>query len=173
MRVREDEFRRLDGSTGTFAVVSRNDFVVVLCLSEGRCLMTEQYRYAADRWSLELPQGAAEPGETAAGAALRELREETGWEAADPVELSGPLYEAADWATQSFTVVALRALREGTPSREPDEAGMRSRWVPVAELPELVRAGRILDAATLAALALSTLSVPPSRGPVATEGDVR
>ncbi|MFJ4185185.1 NUDIX hydrolase [Kitasatospora sp. NPDC089509] len=166
MSLREDLFRRADGSEDTFAVVTRDDSVVVVCADGPRLLMTEQYRYAARRWSLELPQGGVGPGESTADAALRELREETGWEADTPRVVAGPLHEAADWATQAFHVVSVRPLRLDAPQREPGEEGMRVRWVSREELPALVAGGHIVDAATLAALLVVDL-LPPSAARVA------
>ncbi|MGW1965594.1 NUDIX hydrolase [Streptomyces sp. NPDC001935] len=156
MTVREEEFVRADGGTGQFTVVTRADFVVVLCDTPEGLLMTEQYRYAAARWSLELPQGGLEPGESAAQAALRELREETGWHGGSAEILAEDLYEAADWATQRFTVVRVRGGRPGPASPEADEAIAAVRGVPRPELAAHVLAGRVVDAATLAALAVES-----------------
>ncbi|WP_392958411.1 NUDIX hydrolase [Streptomyces sp. LN245] len=154
MTVREDDFVRADGVPGQFTVVTRADFVVVLCDTPEGLLMTEQYRYAAARWSLELPQGGLEPGESAAQAALRELREETGWHGGSAEILVEGLYEAADWATQRFAVVRVRGGRPGPASPEPDEAIGAVRRVPRTRLAAHVLVSRVIDAATLAALAV-------------------
>ena len=65
------------------------DAVVILALlhddgtSEGsgrtETLVVEQYRPPIDRFSVELPAGLIDKGESAAQAALRELKEETGY----------------------------------------------------------------------------------------------
>jgi 8-oxo-dGTP pyrophosphatase MutT (NUDIX family) len=154
MSLREDTFERGDGTTGTFAVVSRSDFVVIVCEVDGALVMTEQYRYAAGQWSLELPQGGIEDGETVQEAALRELREETGWLATGAEVIGTRLFEAADWATQHFTVVRVEATGRGEKSLDHDELGARDELVPWSQLPDLVAAGRVIDAATLAAVAL-------------------
>jgi ADP-ribose pyrophosphatase len=156
MSVREDAIVLADGSESTFAVVSRADSVLVVCdFADGALLMTRQYRYASRRWSLELPQGGRGPGESAADAALRELREETGWIAAEPQVMAQRLYEAGDWATQSITVVRVRPVRRDTPSPEAGEAGIESLLVPRDRLAGCVRSGELCDAATLAALFLA------------------
>lgn len=156
MSVREDAIELADGSRSTFAVVSRPDSVLIVCdFPDGALLMTRQYRYASRRWSLELPQGGREPGESAADAALRELREESGWIATEPRVIADRLYEAGDWATQSITVVRVRPVRQDTPCAEAGEAGIESLLVPRDRLAGCVRSGELCDAATLAALFLA------------------
>jgi len=47
---------------------------------QGRVLMTRQYRFLANRITLEIPGGKAEKGEKLKQAAIRECKEETGFE---------------------------------------------------------------------------------------------
>jgi len=47
---------------------------------EGRVLMTRQYRFLVNRITLEIPGGKAEKGEKLKAAAIRECKEETGFE---------------------------------------------------------------------------------------------
>ena len=155
--IREDIIRQADGTTAKFTVVSRADFVVIVCqLDDGSLVSTEQFRYATGRFSCELPQGARETGESAVAAAFRELREETGWIGEDAVILAAGLHEASDWATQSFTVVAMRATVRGSPALEASESGLTVSSVHPRDVAKLVTAGAISDAATLAALWLWT-----------------
>jgi hypothetical protein len=57
-------------------------------------------------------------------------------------------------ASQGCHVFLAEELTAGDPDREPTEAGMRQRWADPDEWWRLVRAGRITDAATIAAFAL-------------------
>lgn len=155
MTLREDSIIEPDGSVSSFAVVTRADFVVILCeLPSGELVMTQQYRYAAGRMSLELPQGEQHAGETPEHAALRELREETGWIGVDAEVLVERIYEAADWATEHFAVVRVLPDRQAGIQPDPGEIGLRTRLIRRDELPSLLKRGEICDAATLAALSL-------------------
>lgn len=150
VRVDQDQVRNGAGDTEEFLVVRRTDFVVVVAeVPGGGVVMVDQFRYAAQRWSLELPQGGVEPGETVQRAAMRELREETGWDAEDPVVLLQRVYEAADWATQHFAVVRVRAVRRGANRLGPGEFALTVRTVRPSEVAGFVATGAICDAATL------------------------
>lgn len=157
MCVREDVVRLDDGRVENFGVVSRSDFVVIVCdvgSDPTEYLMVEQYRYAAGRWSLELPQGAIQHGESPEDAAIREFREETGWHADEPTLLAEGLHEAGDWATQQFAVVHLTARRFVGSALDADELGLTARTVAAGRIGSFVASGEIHDAATLAAFYL-------------------
>ncbi|MGQ9563679.1 MAG: NUDIX hydrolase, partial [Thermogutta sp.] len=50
-------------------------------LDDGRLVLIRNYRAALDTKLLEIPAGTCEPGESAEAAAVRELEEETGYQA--------------------------------------------------------------------------------------------
>jgi len=68
------------------------DYAAVVALTEDqRLLLVRQYRPALERYTLELPSGLVDEGETPAESAARELIEETGYAAAR-VEVLGPMF---------------------------------------------------------------------------------
>lgn len=68
------------------------DYTAVIAINEeGRVLAVRQYRAAVEQFTIELPSGNIDPGETPEGSARRELLEETGYEAAE-VEALGPMF---------------------------------------------------------------------------------
>jgi 8-oxo-dGTP pyrophosphatase MutT (NUDIX family) len=71
------------GTSGVYTIIDAADWVVVVPVidtPEGRqFVMVWQWRHGSRELSLEFPGGVAEPGETPAEAAARELLEETGY----------------------------------------------------------------------------------------------
>lgn len=158
MTVREDEVRRDDGSSGTYGVVDKPDFALVIPEDDGGFWLVEQYRYPISRRAWEFPQGSW--GSSATGSsrqlAAAELREETGLRAQELRHL-GHLYEAYGFCSQGFDVYLAIGLRAGRASPEPTEQDLVHRYVTRAEFATMVRDGRIVDGPTLAAFALLAL----------------
>jgi ADP-ribose pyrophosphatase len=74
-----------------FYVVKPDDYVTILAVTyDNQILLVRQYRPVVEDYTLELPSGHVEGGESPAEAARRELLEETGYKASD-VELLGCL----------------------------------------------------------------------------------
>lgn len=155
MRVREDAIVRQDGSEGIFGVVEKPDFALVIPYEDGGFHLVEQFRYPVAGRFWEFPQGSWEDSPTADPLALArgELREETGLRAGT-LEPLGYLYEAYGYCDQGFQVLLATDLTPGESDLDSEETGLISRWFSEAGLWELVSAGRLRDAPSLAALAL-------------------
>jgi 8-oxo-dGTP pyrophosphatase MutT (NUDIX family) len=105
-----------------FHVVEYPDWVCVLCLAEtGDAVLVRQYRHGIGQTCLELPAGVIEPNEDIGAAAVRELREETGFVSTDWIDLGFVAPEPHRHTNRAHLRVAMNARREGIPVLDESE----------------------------------------------------
>lgn len=151
-------FRAPDGTEFERDIVRSPGAVGVIPLGfdpEGRpsVILVEQYRPALGRGLLEIPAGMRDvPGETAEETARRELAEEVGLAAGELVPLIA--IHPSPGMTDSSTVVFLATGcspvahdRQG-----PEEEHLEIRHLPLEDALDLIDAGEITDAKTVAGL---------------------
>jgi 8-oxo-dGTP pyrophosphatase MutT (NUDIX family) len=158
LTLREDDIRYADGSSGTYAVVEKRDFTVVVPYTGDGFWLVQQYRYPVGRRAWEFPQGGWPDGHdgTAADLAAAELREETGLRA-EHLEHLGRLDSAPGYAANAFDVFLATGLVAGEPQREATEADMVHAHVREDELYAMIETGEFRDSNSLAALLLLRL----------------
>jgi len=79
-----------EGEPPYYSLRLRDYAAVIAITPEGRILAVRQYRPALERYTIELPSGIVDDGETPETSARRELLEETGYQA-DAIEPLGPM----------------------------------------------------------------------------------
>jgi len=154
-RLRRDEIERSDGSKGTYAVVQRDNFALVIPAENGGFHLVEEYRHPLGRRGWSFPQGSFPKGQdgTPEELARAELAQETGLRAGRLSRL-GTLAVAHGMSDQYGEHWLATELTQGEPDLEPEELGLRCAWVTRTEFEAMIGDARIVDTSTLAAYAL-------------------
>jgi 8-oxo-dGTP pyrophosphatase MutT (NUDIX family) len=157
IRLRRDEIELRDGTRGTYAVVVRDDFALVVPAQDGGFHLVEEYRYPIGRRSWSFPQGGFPHGEsgTPAELAALELAQETGLRAGTLRSL-GAMSTAHGMTSQWAHYFLATDLMPGAPDREVQD--MRQAWVGRAEFEAMIRDGLVVDNSTIAAYGLLLLA---------------
>jgi 8-oxo-dGTP pyrophosphatase MutT (NUDIX family) len=147
-----DEVDRPDGSPGIYGVVHFANVAagVVALDADDRTVLVGQHRYTLDEYSWEIPEGGVPDGESALEGARRELREETGVEAASWLEL-GRVVLSNSITDERAVLFLATDLTLGTADPDPTEA-LEQRWVPFEEALAMTLDGRISDVMSVAAI---------------------
>lgn len=149
--VRRDLIRQPDGHTATREyIVHPGAVMVVPLLDDGRLVLERQYRYPLGQVLLEFPAGKIDPGEPIQACAERELREETGFIAAEWAR-AGLLHNACAYSTEGIEIWFARGLQAGP--RQLDQGELIDLCLMTeAELDALAGRGELTDAKTLIGL---------------------
>ena len=143
-----------DGTETLRDIVQHPSSVVIVPLeNDGNVVMVRQYRKAAGRELLEFPAGVMEEDASPLEAARRELREETGLDATELIEL-GNFFAAPGSMTERLYSFLATGLFPNPLAPDEDERITLER-MPFAEAVRLARAGELNDAKSLASLMLA------------------
>jgi ADP-ribose pyrophosphatase len=119
--VRVDQLRLADGSEQRVDVVEHSASVAVVATpAPDTIVLVRQYRHAANAALWEIPAGMSEPNESPADAALRELREETGYRAGR-IRPIGSVWTTPGFCSEILHVFHADQLTEGAPAMDDDE----------------------------------------------------
>lgn len=152
-----DEVIRPDGEPGIYGVVHFANLAVgVLALDDAdRVLLVGQHRYALDLYSWEIPEGGVPAGESPLDGARRELREETGIEAAYWIELAR-CHLSNSVSDEEAVLYLATGLTQGVATPDGTES-LAIRWRPFDEVLAMTMDGRITDAMTIMAVQRAAL----------------
>lgn len=148
LQLRRDRVALPDGSV-TFReyIVHPGAVMIVPLLDDGRVVLERQYRYPLHRAMLEFPAGKLETGEDPLACAVRELREETGYQAAEWQHL-GTIHNAIAYSDEHIELYLARGLSAGERSLDDGEF-LDVLTMPFDELLAAVGDGRITDVKTI------------------------
>ncbi|TVR47673.1 MAG: NUDIX hydrolase [Puniceicoccaceae bacterium] len=148
-RFRQDGAR---GREGEFYVCRTRPFALVLGLTpERELVLVRQFRFGSRDFSLEVPGGLVDAGESPLEAAVRELREETGYEGRSPREIGRVRSNPAILNNWCHFVLIEEAVGSGALQWDENEE-MEILTAPVGQVLAWAREGAITHALAVGAL---------------------
>jgi len=139
------------GREHDFYLIDSPDWVNVIPLTpDGQVILVKQYRFGTKEISLEIPGGMLDEGDTPAHAASRELLEETGYVGDEPIFLGIVHPNPAIHTNRCHTYLIKNAVFKNPPKQDSTE-DIEVQCVPIAEIPRLIRDGKITHALVIAA----------------------
>ena len=140
-----------------FYSVDMQDFVVVVAITRAGDVVVEKlYRHGAGSVTWSLPAGYVNVGESPLDAGIRELREETGYEAAAWTSLGRFIVDGNRGCGWCNCFLATGAEIVVEPNSN-DLADAHVSTMPLERLSELLAVGEVAELASAAALGLASL----------------
>lgn len=151
VRVRLDEAELHTGKHVKREVVEHPGGVTILPVDDdGNCYMVRQFRYPFGEMILEAPAGKLEKGEEPMTCAVRELSEETGFQADTFVDL-GRCFTSPGFSTEVLYIYLALGLHAGSSHPDTDEY-LNVEKIPLKTLVESVMRNEISDGKTVIAV---------------------
>ncbi len=143
----KDEILLPNGHKGIREIIRHPGAVCVLPITDnGDIIFVNQFRYALNKVTLEVPAGKLEKGEDPKEAALRELSEETGLSAKNIIPM-GELYTTPALIDEVIHMYIATDLTEGEQHPDEDEF-VNTLKIPLSKAVDMVMNGEIKDSKT-------------------------
>ncbi|MEU7105912.1 NUDIX hydrolase [Streptomyces sp. NPDC046215] len=155
LTLHRDRVLQPHGAEGTYEHLTLADGARVVALDgDGRVALVEDDFYPRGNRLLHLPGGGIGEGEDPRDAARRECEEETGRypHTLRPLTVYHPMPSRTSAVTHMFLATD---LGHGTARRDPTEAGMTVRWVPLDDAVRAVESGAVQEAGSVIGLLLA------------------
>ncbi|MBO4265712.1 MAG: NUDIX hydrolase [Lachnospiraceae bacterium] len=152
--VYRDHMKLPDGSSENFDFIKHKGAAAVIpVMDDGRIIMVRQYRNAIDSYTLEIPAGGLDGAdEPTRVCAHRELEEETGYRAdIEDVTFLLSLYTTVAFCNEKIDIYVARNLTK-TEQHLDDDEFIDVEYHTIDELADMVLAGKIVDAKTIAGI---------------------
>ena len=139
------------GKEHDFYLLDSVDWVNVIPLtSDGQVILVKQFRFGTKDFSLEIPGGMLDEGDMPSQAAVRELREETGYAGDEPILLGFVHPNPAIHTNRCHTYLVRNVTFKNLLPQDSTE-DIEVQIVPLADIPRLIREGQITHALVIAA----------------------
>ena len=126
--------------------------LIIPFLSKDKIIMLRQLRPVIGSYIYELPAGTLDKNESPLSCAKREIIEETGY-SAKKLKLLGSIYPVPGYSTEKIFIYRAESLKKTVRAVEQDEV-IESRIFTKSEIKRLFKSGKIVDAKTIASLAI-------------------
>ena len=151
LKLRLDQVRLPNQRVAAREIVEHHGAVAIVALDANQnVILVRQYRPGAQREMLEIPAGTLEEGEDVALCAVRELKEETGYSAAQWESL-GYFFSSPGFCTEKMHLFIAQQLTQGKATPEEDES-IALAPMPLAQAVQAIELGEIVDAKTILGL---------------------
>ena len=142
-----------NGRITTREIVRHSVAVAVIArLRDGEFVFIRQFRKAMERVCFEVMAGNVDPSEAPEAAAVRELKEETGY-TPDSIRLLSSIYPSMGYCDERIDIFYANVHEPSKTDFDPDEE-IETVLLTEEEMDTMIRAGEVQDAKTLAAWAL-------------------
>ncbi len=153
MRIEVLDVELPDGRTAVREIVRHGPAVAVISRRrDGQFVFIRQFRKPMERICFEVMAGNCDPGEESEAAAIRELKEETGYEA-DTIRFMSSLYPSIGYCDERIDIFYAEVHEPGETDFDHDE-NIETVHVTEEEMDRLIRDGEVQDGKTLGAWAL-------------------
>lgn len=144
--INRDTYEEPNGAVTDWDVIAGRDSAATLAFtpSASHVVLFEQFRVGPEKALLELPGGYLNSNEQPVVAALRELREETGFHS-ESAFYAGSEWWAANSSRRKHLVIAANVSVTFETNWDESESG-HVRLLPVAELMDFLVSGELTDA---------------------------
>jgi ADP-ribose pyrophosphatase len=138
-----------DGHQSVREIVQHGAAVPVIARRrDGRFVFIRQFRKAIERICFEVMAGNCDPGEKPEAAAIRELKEETGYEP-DSIRFLSSIYPSVGYCTERIDIFYAEVHEPGKTDFDHDE-NIETLLLTEEEMDSKIRVGEVQDAKTLA-----------------------
>lgn len=140
---------RVNSSERSYDYLEIRQGVSILPIYNQKVIIQQQYRYPVSSWQWEIPGGFVDDGETPEEAAVRELKEETGY-LAEKLESLGVFYPSFGSTNEKIYLFLAECKERGSIEREQGEI-ISVKEITLERFQELISSGEFKQGSGLAA----------------------
>lgn len=155
LTVVEDDVVLPDGHETKYVRLEElRDFVTIIATRDNKMALIKEYAYPSDEWLWQFPEGLIDKDETVLEAGSRELLEEVGLIAGELTELGTNLSNHRRSIKRAHILYAPDP-RDGVKAvGDVEEQGTEFHWLPITEVYDMLKDGRIIQGNAQSALAI-------------------